>query len=86
MMSYNYPGSRFNGGGACEMCRGTHGSYQKSGVLLLSSADGEMVKLLHLTCDYCGHTILLDPSVMKRTPYMGDGQELAPEFIKQLLD
>jgi hypothetical protein len=84
MMSYQYPYSRVKISGDCEMCRIGHGCYQQRNVLTLQGLTGKEVKLLQLTCNYCGHTLLFDFSVVRTVPYQGDGNEVLPDFEAKL--
>jgi hypothetical protein len=80
MITMIYPRSRISSSGYCDMCRGTKGYFENRGIVKLQTIDGEEVKLLRLTCDYCGYTMLFDPSVPKKSPYRGEGNEEIPNF------
>ena len=80
MFIMTYPGSRISSSGQCKMCRGFPGTFQNRGLVKLQTNDGEEIKLLRWTCDYCGYTMLFDPSVPKQTPYCGEGTEKIPDF------
>lgn len=68
----------------CKFCRIGHGQYQERNVLTLRGSAGEDVKLLQLSCNYCGHTLLFDLKAVKTTPYQGDGEERVPDFEAEL--
>jgi len=80
MMSYIYPYSRIKLSGDCGVCRGEPGRYQERGVVTLPRVGGTEVKLLQLSCNYCGHTMLFDLRSVKTSRYRGDGQETIPDF------
>ncbi|MGI8544797.1 MAG: hypothetical protein ACR2MD_15150 [Aridibacter sp.] len=80
MMTLSYPFSRLSSNGQCEMCRGFPGNFENRGIVKLQSADEKEIKLLQWTCNYCGYTMLLDPSVTERTTYRGEGEEKIPDF------
>lgn len=80
MMIYEYPGSRASMSRDCKICRTGHGVYKNRNVLTLRGSTGEDVKLLQLSCDYCGHTLLFDLSAVKKRSYQGDGEERIPNF------
>lgn len=80
MLTITYPFSRIQSSGQCDMCRGTTGYFQDRGLVTLQTADGKEVKLLQWTCNYCGYTLLFDPSVARKTPYRAEGTEEIPDF------
>lgn len=80
MMTFTYPFSRIKSSGQCSMCRGFPGNLQERGLVSLQTADGKEVKLLQWTCNYCGYTLLFDPSVARQTAYRGEENEEIPEF------
>lgn len=80
MLTITYPFSRISSSGQCTMCRGFPGSFQDRGLVKLQTSDGEEINLLRWTCGYCGYTMLFDPSVVKQTPYRGEGTEEVPDF------
>jgi hypothetical protein len=80
MMSYTYPYSRISSSGDCNVCRGEPGRYQECGILTLPGVGGKEAKLLQISCNYCGHTMLFDLSSAKNSPYRGDGHETIPDF------
>ncbi len=84
MMSHQYPGSRVSLSADCKMCRSVRGWYEQRNVLTLKGSTGKDVKLLQLTCSYCGHTLLFDLSKVRTTPYQGDGEEVIPDFEAEL--
>jgi len=80
MMTLTYPFSRISSSGQCKMCRGVIGTFQDRGLVILQTTDGKEVKLLQWTCNYCGYTMLFDPSVARQTAYRGEGTEEIPDF------
>lgn len=84
MMIYEYPTSRVSLAWDCKLCRSGRGTYQRRNVLTFKGSTGEDIKLLQLSCDYCGHTLLFDLSAVKTIPYRGDGQERIPDFEADL--
>lgn len=84
MMNYQYPGSRVSMSVDCKMCRSGYGRYEQRNVLTIKSSTGKDVKLLQLTCNYCGHTLLFDFTVVRTAPYQGDGEEVVPDFEAKL--
>jgi hypothetical protein len=66
------------------MCRIGQGFYEQRNVLTLKGSTGKDVKLLQLTCNYCGHTMLFDLSAVRNTRYQGDGDEVIPDFESEL--
>lgn len=79
-MTLTYPGSRISSSGQCKMCRGFPGNFQDCGLVSLKMDDGQEVKLLRWTCNYCGYTMLFDPSMARQTAYRGEGEEVFPDF------
>lgn len=80
MMTFTYPFSRIKSSGQCNMCRVVIGNFQNRGLIKLQSADGKEINLLQWTCNYCGYTLLFDPSVARQTPYRAEGTEEIPDF------
>ncbi len=80
MIKFKYPGSRISSSGQCKLCRGTYGDLINHGLLTLTGSDGKEVRLMRISCNYCGYTMLFDVSVVENTPYRGEGEEIIPDF------
>jgi hypothetical protein len=62
------------------MCRGVIGNFEDRGLVTFQTNAGAVVELLRWTCNYCGFTILFDPSAPRQSQYRGEGTEQIPDF------
>lgn len=64
---------------SCAFCKGEQGRLVVVGVVRLAGVERGDADLLQVSCDWCGHTMLFDQTVMERRP-MPEGAELGPRL------
>ena len=71
---YIYPISRAHSGN-CKMCNRPSAQMQKTGFIEVQDTEGNLTRLMKLTCPRCGFTIFFDYEAAKKFPYDGKADE-----------